>query len=343
MKESLERIETEALKSIEQAENMEQIEEIRIKYLGKKGELTSILKSLGDLPRAERPVMGKMANRVKNRISGAIDRKIEDLQKKILEEEILARRIDITLPGKKVEAGTYHPITRILDKIHEIFMGMGFSLVEGPEVETEYYNFESLNIPADHPSREMWDSFYFGDNLLLRSHTSPVQVRVMEKTRPPVKIIVPGKCYRRDEVDATHHWMFQQVEGLLVDTRVTFADLKGVLLHFAREMFGEERRVKFIPSYFPFTEPSAEMAIDCFQCQGEGCRVCKNTGWIEILGSGMVNPNVLKEVDYDPEVYTGFAFGVGVDRIAMLKFGIEDIRLFYEDDVRFLEQFSGIL
>jgi phenylalanyl-tRNA synthetase alpha chain len=339
MKATLEKLKDDAISNIKNTSDPDELENFRVKYLGKKGELTSILKGLGQLPPEERPAMGKMANEVKEEITYVLDSKVDELKQKALDEKILGESIDITLPGRRIKPGHIHPITRITDEIKEIFKGAGFTVVEGPEVESEYYNFQALNIPADHPSREMWDSFYFGEGLLLRSHTSPVQVRVMENTRPPVKVVVPGKCYRRDAVDPTHHWMFHQVEGLLVDKNITFADLKGVLLDFAQRMFGERRRAKFIPSYFPFTEPSAEMAIDCFVCNGKGCRVCKHSGWIEIMGAGMVNPHVLQEVGYDPETYTGFAFGMGVERIAMLKYDIPDIRLNFENDVRFLEQF----
>ena len=338
MKEKLEELKTSAIALIDGTEIPDELESLRVKFLGKKGEVTKILKGLGKLPQEERPLMGKLSNEIKKIISEKIEEKKDFLEKKKMEEKILKETIDITMPGRRFKPGRIHPVTRILKEIEEIFVGLGFGVIEGPEVETEYNNFEALNIPADHPSREMWDSFYFRRGLLMRSHTSPVQVRAMKKTKPPVKIIVPGKCYRRDTVDATHHWMFYQVEGLLVDERVTFADLKGVLLQFAKRMFGEARKAMFFPSYFPFTEPSADMSIDCFVCQGKGCRTCKNSGWIEILGAGMVNPNVLRAVGYDPEKYNGFAFGMGPERIAMLKYGIEDIRLFYENDQRFLEQ-----
>ncbi|MCD4785171.1 MAG: phenylalanine--tRNA ligase subunit alpha [Candidatus Eremiobacteraeota bacterium] len=339
MKETLEKLKETSIDLIKNAVNFDELEKLRVRYLGKKGELTTVLKGLGKLPKEEKPIIGKLANIVKLEITDLLDEKIQTLEKKKLEEKIMKESIDITLPGRRLDPGRIHPITKILMEIKEVFVGLGFAVVEGPDVETEYYNFEALNIPVDHPSREMWDSFYFKPGLLLRSHTSPVQVRVMEKQKPPIKIIVPGKCYRRDSVDATHHWMFHQLEGLLIDERVTFADLKGVLLEFARRIFGKERRAKFIPSYFPFTEPSAEMAIDCFACNGKGCNICKQSGWIEILGAGMVNPKVLKAVGYDPEIYNGFAFGLGPDRIAMLKYRINDIRLFYDNDLRFLEQF----
>lgn len=338
MKQKLEELKNTAIEAIEAAESADELETLRVRFLGKKGELTAILKGLGKLSPEEKPEMGKLSNEVKNLISGGLAEKTLLLEKQKMEERILKETIDITLPGRRPVPGRIHPLTGIMREIKEIFLSLGFGIVEGPEVETEYNNFEALNIPADHPSREMWDSFYFKRGLLMRSHTSPVQVRVMKEKDPPVKIIVPGKCYRRDTVDATHHWMFHQVEGLLVDEISTFADLKGVLLQFAKRMFGEERKARFFPSYFPFTEPSADMSMDCFVCQGKGCRTCKNSGWIEILGAGMVNPNVLKAVGYDPEKYQGFAFGMGAERIAMLKYGIEDIRLFYENDLRFLEQ-----
>lgn len=339
MQEALEQLKSSAVCLIEKASGIDEIENLRVKYLGKKGELTTVLKELGKMPADVRPVMGQLANTIKNQLTELMDGKKSEIENKKLEDEILNQSLDITLPGKVPTPGRIHPITQILKEIRDIFTGLGFEVVDGPEVETEYNNFEALNIPADHPSREMWDSFYFRKGLLLRSHTSPVQVRVMKERKPPIKIIVPGKTYRRDTVDATHHWMFHQVEGLLVDENVTFADLKGVLLNFAQQMFGETRKISFKPSYFPFTEPSAEMSIDCFVCNGEGCRVCKQSGWIEILGSGMVHPNVLRSAGYDPEKYTGFAFGMGPDRIAMLKYGINDIRLFSDNDLRFLEQF----
>lgn len=339
MQETLEKIKIEAQGAIESSADLDDLEKLRVKYLGKKGELTTILKGLGKLSPEERPKMGKLSNEIKTAISGLLDEKAKFLEDKKLQDEILHDSLDITLPGRRIKPGRIHPITRILREIKEVFIGLGFQVVEGPEVETEFYNFEALNIPADHPSRENWDSFYFKRGLLLRSHTSPVQMRIMEKQKPPVKIIVPGKCYRRDTVDATHHWMFHQVEGLLVDERVTFADLKGILVEFARRIFGKERKARFFPSYFPFTEPSADMEIDCFACHGKGCKICKGSGWIEILGSGMVNPKVLECAGYDPEKYNGFAFGLGPDRIAMLKYGINDIRLFFENDMRFLEQF----
>lgn len=337
--EELERILNEAKGKLATASELAVLEDLKIRYLGRKGELTKLLRRIGQIPRDERPAAGKAANEAREELENLLREKLDFLKRAEREQFLKGAAIDVTMPGRRPYLGRIHPVTLTLRKIKEVFIGLGFEVVEGPEVETDYYNFEALNIPKDHPSREMWDSFYLEENLLLRSHTSPVQVRVMEKRLPPIRIIVPGKCYRRDAVDATHSWMFHQVEGLLVDEGVTFADLKGVLEVFAREVFGAERKTKFIPSYFPFTEPSAEMAIDCMVCNGKGCRVCKQSGWLEILGSGMVHPRVLERVSYDSEKYTGFAFGMGVERIAMLKYGIDDIRLFFENDLRFLRQF----
>lgn len=340
MTEALQRLGEQALRDIEAAQEPKALEAVKVEYLGRQGgKLNNFLKNLKDLPPAEKPVVGKLANDYRMRLEAALTERGEALRQATIARQIAQERIDVTLPGRQAELGRLHPLTQVLRRLKAVFVGMGFEVVEGPEVETEYYNFEALNIPADHPSREMWDSFYLGGQLLLRSHTSPAQPRVMEKTKPPVKVIVPGKCYRRDAVDATHHWMFHQVEGLLVDEGVTFADLKGCLDAFARELFGSKRRTRFQPSYFPFTEPSAEMYIDCFQCEGSGCRLCKMSGWIEILGCGMVHPAVLERVGYDTSRVTGFAFGMGVERIAMLRHGIDDIRLFTENDVRFLRQF----
>lgn len=333
---SLEKMVEEAISG---APGLKALEEIRIRFLGKKGELTQQLRNLGSLPPEIRRQEGQKLNLVKERAESLLARRSEEFRNKEIEARLKEERLDVTLPGVRFAAGKLHPITRITREIKDIFIGMGFEVAEGPEVEVEYYNFEALNIPPDHPSREMWDSFYLGDGLLLRSHTSPVQVRVMEKRLPPLRVIVPGRCYRRDAVDASHSWMFHQVEGFMVDRKVTFADLKGVLSTFAECMFGEGRKTSFNPSYFPFTEPSAEMAIDCFVCSGKGCSVCKQSGWIEILGAGMIHPAVLQAVGYDPEEFSGFAFGMGIERIAMKKHGINDIRLFFENDVRFLKQF----
>jgi phenylalanyl-tRNA synthetase alpha chain len=340
MIEELTRLGEQALAAIERAGDMKSLETIKIDYLGRQnGQFNNILKNLKGLAADQKPVVGKLANDLKQQIETALTARLDSLQQQAIEARIQSERVDVTLSGRQPELGHLHPITQVLRQLKAVFTGMGFHVVEGPEVETDFYNFEALNIPSDHPSREMWDSFYLGGHLLLRSHTSPVQVRMMEQMKPPVRVIVPGKCYRRDAVDATHHWQFHQVEGLLVDEGVTFADLKGCLGAFARELFGSKRRTRFRPSYFPFTEPSAEMDIDCFECEGKGCRLCKMTGWIEILGSGMVHPAVLEGVGYDTSKVRGFAFGMGVERIAILRSAIDDIRLFYENDYRFLKQF----
>jgi phenylalanyl-tRNA synthetase alpha chain len=320
---------------IKSAEDSEALSQIRIKYLGRKGQLTSLIKQIGQLPPEERPNFGEKLNRLKAALSQAIDDKIDALKSRRIKP---AQGPDLTLPGQRPERGHRHPLTQILEETYRIFLGLGFAIAEGPEVETDYYNFGALNFPDDHPARDMHDSFYLGSDILLRTHTSPVQIRVMKDQEPPVRIIAPGKVYRRD-ADISHTPMFHQVEGLLVDYEVSFADLKGVLTSFVHQMFGENTRLRFRPSFFPFTEPSAEIDISCVICMGKGCRVCSQSGWLEILGAGMVHPNVLTEVGYDPQKFTGFAFGVGVERMAMLKYGVDDIRLFFENDIRFLRQF----
>jgi len=322
------------------AEALEDLNELRVKMLGRKGEITLLLRGLKDLNAEERARVGKRANEIKAQLEGLIQQRAEELQKSQLEKRLKEETIDVTLPGVPLPRGSKHPLTRINEEILQIFTGMGFSVAEGPEIELDYYNFEALNVPKDHSARDMQDSFYIDEDVLLRTHTSPVQVRTMEKMAPqlPVKIVVPGKVYRKDD-DATHSPMFHQVEGLLVDRHITFADLKGTLMLFAQEMFGYNVRVRFRPSFFPFTEPSAEMDISCVMCGGSGCRVCSHTGWLEILGSGMVHPNVLRYGGYEPDQVTGFAFGMGVERIAMLKYGINDLRLFFDNDYRFLRQF----
>ncbi len=339
MKEELERLAATARAAIEAANDLKTLEALRVQYLGRQGELTSVLRGLKSLSAEEKPKMGKLSNDIKVELEGLIDTKEQQVREREQQQRLASERLDVTLPGVPAKSGRLHPLTQVLRRLKDVFVGLGFEVVEGPEVETDYYNFEALNIPADHASRDMWDSFYLGGNLLLRSHTSPVQVRIMEKQQPPVRVIVPGKCFRRDAVDATHSWEFHQIEGLVIDENITFADLKGVLDTFAREMFGSRRKTRFSPEYFPFTEPSAGMHIDCFACHGKGCRICKQSGWIEILGCGVVHPFVLENVKYDTERYTGFAFGMGVERIAMLAHAIDDIRLFYENDVRFLNQF----
>jgi len=340
MLEKLQEIEKTATEEIAQAEDSAFLNELRIKYLGRKGEITAVLRSMGQQPPEDRPIIGQKANELKEKIEGLLRDRENELKEKSREAAWEKERIDVTLPGKPVLHGHMHPVTLITEEIIDIFNGLGFRVAEGPEIETDYYNFEALNIPQDHPARDMQDSFYFTSDILLRTHTSPVQIRVMEKQSPeiPIRIIAPGKVYRRDD-DATHSPMFLQVEGLAVDRGITFADLKGVLLHFAQQMFGEKQKIRLRPSFFPFTEPSAEVDIYCVMCEGEGCRVCSHTGWLEILGAGMVHPRVLEISGYPPEEVTGFAFGMGIDRVAMLKYGINDIRLFYTNDYRMLKQF----
>jgi phenylalanyl-tRNA synthetase alpha chain len=312
--------------------------EVKTRYLGRKGLLTGLLRNIGSVPPEERPLFGQKCNEVKEILSALIDAALEGI--KVIEKgDILAReKIDVTLEGRRIKPGKLHPVTQVKNEICAIFASFGFSVVEGPEVELDYYNFEALNIPKDHPARDMQDTFYIEENIVLRTHTSPVQIRTMLMQPPPVRILSPGRVYRPDS-DISHTPMFHQIEGLLVDKGISFADLKGILTVFLKEVFGEDTRLRFRPSFFPFTEPSAEVDIQCVMCRGEGCRVCGQTGWLEILGSGMVDPEVFKNVGYDPEEYTGFAFGLGLERIAMLKYGISDIRLFFENDWRFLEQF----
>ena len=338
MKEELDRLYRETLDALAGAASEKEVNELRIRVLGKKGTLTQLLKGLGALPDAERREAGAKANEVKNGLEGRIDDSLARIRKEEGLRALERERVDVTLPGRRVPSGKKHPLTQTLDEIIDIFSRLGFDVVEGPEVELDYYNFEALNIPKGHPAREMQATFFVADEVVLRTHTSPVQVRTMEKHRPPVRVICPGAVYRCDS-DPTHSPMFHQVEGLLVDKGVTFADLKGVLTTFVRQIFGEGTRLRFRPSFFPFTEPSAEVDIECFLCGGKGCGVCSGTGWLEILGSGMVDPAVYRFVNYDPEEVTGFAFGMGIERIAMLKYGINDIRLFFSNDLRFLRQF----
>ncbi len=336
MKEMLNQIRATALEKIAAGEDLEQI---RIQYLGKKGELTAVLRGMGKLTAEERPVIGQLANQVRADIEAAIAEKAEALKAGALAEQLKAEKLDVTMPGKAMRVGHVHPLTRVQRDMEEIFIGMGFSIAEGPEVEYDLYNFQKLNIPENHPARDTQDTFYITDNILLRSQTSPVQARTMEVQKPPIRIISPGRVYRSDAMDATHSPLFHQMEGLVVDKGITMGDLKGMLETFAKAQFGEETRCRFRPHHFPFTEPSAEVDVSCFACGGKGCRLCKGEGWIEILGAGMVHPNVLSMCGIDPEEYSGFAFGMGIERIAMLKYHVDDIRLFYENDVRFLEQF----
>jgi len=338
MREELKALLDVAEAELRKVETEEELQEIRTRYLGRKGLLTGVLRNIGNVPPGERPGFGKQCNEAKETLSAEINRLLAGLVASKKERLLQQERLDVTLPGRGVRYGRLHPVTQVREEICRIFAGFGFSVVEGPEVELDYYNFEALNIPRDHPARDMQDTFYVEDNIVLRTHTSPVQVRIMEKREPPVRILSPGRVYRRDS-DISHTPMFHQIEGLLVDRGVTFGDLKGVLTVFLKQMFGEDTALRFRPSFFPFTEPSAEVDIRCVICSGGGCRVCGQSGWLEILGSGMVDPEVFKNVGYDPEEFTGYAFGLGLERIAMLKFGISDIRLFFENDLRFLEQF----
>ena len=337
MRETLSRIKDEALAAL-LAENAD-LEQIRIKYLGKKGELTAVLRGMGALSAEERPIIGQLANEVRAQIEEAITAQKAIMEEKALDARLAAEKLDVTVPGKASKVGHRHPLTLVQRDMEEIFIGMGFSIAEGPEVEYDYYNFQALNIPENHPARDTQDTFYITDKILLRSQTSPVQARTMEVQKPPIRIISPGRVYRSDAMDATHSPLFHQMEGLVVDKGITMGDLKGMLETFAKQEFGEDTKIRFRPHHFPFTEPSAEVDISCFMGGGKGCRLCKGEGWIEILGAGMVHPNVLRTCGIDPEVYSGFAFGMGIERIAMLKYHVGDIRYFYENDVRFIEQF----
>ncbi|MDD2401830.1 MAG: phenylalanine--tRNA ligase subunit alpha [Clostridia bacterium] len=340
MKEELQLLKEKAVKGLKECKTVDELNEFKVKYMGKKGELTRILRGMGKLSSEERPVVGQLANEIRDYLEKELITFTENLKIKEMEERLLVESIDVTLPGICPELGRQHPLSQVIDEIEEIFMGMGYNIEEGPEIELDHYNFEALNIPKDHPARDMQDSFYITPDVLLRTHTSPVQARTMEKTCPhvPVKIIVPGKVFRRDD-DSTHSPMFHQVEGLAINTNIRFSDLKGTLLSFARQMFGADQKIRLRPSFFPFTEPSAEVDISCVMCKGAGCRVCGYTGWLEVLGAGMVHPRVLEMGGYNSEEVTGFAFGMGVERIAMLKYGIDDMRLLFENDVRFLSQF----
>jgi phenylalanyl-tRNA synthetase alpha chain len=334
----LEELRLKAVAELNSAETEEALLSIKTRYLGRKGLLTGLLRNVSQAPPEEKPHFGKRSNEIKQILTGAIDEALQRLSLKKREQALLLEKIDVTLPGRAVHPGRLHPIIRVSREICDIFTGLGFSVVEGPEIELDYYNFEALNIPKDHPARDMQDTFYIEENIVLRTHTSPVQIRTMEKLKPPVRILSPGRVYRPDS-DISHTPMFHQIEGLLVDKGITFGDLKGVLTFFVGKIFGEDTAIRFRPSFFPFTEPSAEVDIRCVICRGAGCRVCGQSGWLEILGSGMVDPEVFKNVGYDPEEVSGFAFGLGLERIAMLKYGVSDIRLFFENDWRFLEQF----
>lgn len=342
MQERLKELEQEALEKIQQSADLKELNDIRVSYLGKKGPITEVLKGMGKLSAEERPKMGALANEVRDAIAARIEEKQQALELEAVEKKLAAETIDVTLPGRPVAVGNHHPLTRILEEVEDLFIGMGYNIPEGFEVETDYYNFEALNLPKGHPARDMQDTFYITEETLLRTHTSPMQARTMEKYggKGPVKIICPGKVYRRDNDDATHSHQFMQVEGLVVDENIRMSDLKGTLDVFAKKMFGEDREIRLRPSFFPFTEPSVEVDISCKICHGKGCGVCKQTGWIEVLGAGMVHPNVLEMAGFDSKKYTGFAFGIGVERIAMLRYGVDDIRHYYTNDLRFLKQFS---
>jgi phenylalanyl-tRNA synthetase alpha chain len=331
-----------ALAEVAGARSTSDLEQVRVRVLGRAGELTTVLRSLGNIPAADRPKVGQQANLAKTQLEERIAARLDELKAAEHQRTLAADRPDLTLPGRRPPSGAVHPLTRVTEEIIDVFEGLGFSVAEGPEVESDYYNFAALNFPDDHPARDMQDTFHVGADALLRTHTSPVQIRTMKAQRPPVRIICLGKVYRRDILDATHSPMFHQVEGLAVDKHITMADLKATLQLFAREMFGPKSTVRFRPSFFPFTEPSAEVDVRCFKCGGDGCRFCKESGWLEILGSGMVHPNVLRNVGYDPEEVTGWAFGMGIDRVALLKYEIDDIRLFFDNDLRFLQQFAGL-
>ena len=339
MKQQLESIRLAALEQIENAKTPAEIDDIRVRVLGKKGEVTAILKQMGKLSAEERPVMGALANEVREACEKAIEEKLEKIKAELLEKQLVEEELDITLPGNEFEMGKRHPIQLVLDELKEIFLGMGFSVASGPEVELDKYNFEMLNMPKSHPSRDTQDTFYITENIVLRTQTSPVQVRTMLNEKLPIRIIAPGRVYRADEVDATHSPLFHQIEGLVIDENITMADLKGTLEAFVKNMFGPETKVRFRPHHFAYTEPSAEMDMTCFKCGGKGCRLCKGEGWIEILGSGIVNPVVLEACGIDSTKYSGFAFGMGLERLTMMRYDIDDMRLMYENDMRFLSQF----
>jgi phenylalanyl-tRNA synthetase alpha chain len=339
MKDSIKGVLASAMAEIGAAADLQALEALRVKYLGKKGEVTTLLRSMGNVPPEDRPEMGKIINEARVEIETAIESERTIKAESALNDRLINEQIDVTLPGTARKKGHLHPLTVVLNELEDIFTGLGFQVAEGPEMDTVYNNFDALNSPPDHPSRSLSDTFYITEEILLRTQTSPVQVRTMKSQKPPIKVISPGRCFRFDELDATHSPMFHQIEGLVVDENITMADLKGTLDVFAKRLFGEQTKTKFRPHYFPFTEPSGEVDVTCFKCGGKGCRVCKGSGWIEILGCGMVHPNVLEECGIDSERYTGFAFGMGLDRIAMLKLEIDDIRLMFENDMRFIEQF----
>ena len=339
MQEQLNQIKQSALDALKNISSQADLEAFRVNFLGKKGKLTDILRGMGGLSAEERPIIGQLANEVRSFIEGEIDSLSISLEKLELEKKLSEEKIDVTMPGIRRAIGKKHPLTTVLDELKDIFIGMGFEIAEGPEIELDYYNFEALNIPPNHPARDTQDTFYITENVLLRTQTSPVQIRTMEKQQPPIRILAPGRVFRSDAVDATHSPVFHQIEGLVVDKGVTMGDLKGTLEVFCKKLYGDDTSVRFRPHHFPFTEPSAELDISCPACNGKGCRVCKGEGWIEILGAGMVHPKVLKNCGIDPEIYSGFAFGIGLERIVMRRFDIDDLRSFFENDLRFLKQF----
>ena len=339
MKDQIEKIRESAKNALADIKNKQELEDLRIRFLGKKGELTAVLRGMGALPPEERPAVGTFVNEARDEIENKIALKEKELKESLIAEKLQKEKIDITMPSKKTELGSIHPITGIIDNIKEIFLGLGYEIVDGPEIEKTYYVFDQLNTPIDHPARDLQDTFYINENIVLRSQTSSVQIRTMEAQKPPIKIICPGTVYRSDSVDPTHSPVFHQIEGLVVDKGITMSDLKGTLETFAKRCLGENTEIRFRPHHFPYTEPSAEVDVSCFVCKGKGCRVCKNEGWIELLGCGMVHPKVLENCGIDHNIYSGFAFGFGAERIAMAKYGIDDMRLLYENDVRFLKQF----
>ena len=339
MKQQLEEIRESAKSQLSKAASLAELDTLRVKYLGKKGELTAILKQMGKLSAEERPIIGQLANEIRADLEASIAESVEDIKQKLLEQKLKSEKIDVTLPAKKQSLGHKHPLSIVLDEVKDIFFGMGFSIASGPEVEWDYYNFEALNIPENHPARDTQDTFYITEKMLLRTQTSPCQIRVMENQKPPIRVIAPGRVYRSDAVDATHSPLFHQIEGLVVDKGITMADLKGNLESFAKRLYGEQTKIRLRPHHFPFTEPSCEIDVSCFRCGGKGCPMCKGEGWIEILGAGMVHPKVLRNCGIDPDVYSGFAFGLGLERLVMFRFNIDDMRLLYENDLRFLNQF----
>lgn len=344
LQEKLEMLQTEALEKIDQVNSIDELEDIRVTYMGKKGKVTGVLKGMKDLTPEERPVVGKTANIVSGKIKKAVEKTKVDLEEKALTEQLENERLDVTLPGRSIEPGQRHVILQVMEEIEDLFLGMGYKIVDGTEIETDQYNFERVNVPQDHPARDMQDTFYIDDLHLLRTHTSPTQPRALENhdfSTGPLKMISPGKVYRRDSDDATHSHQFHQIEGLVIDKHITMADLKGTLEVMAKKLFGDERHIRLRPSYFPFTEPSVEVDVSCFKCDGAGCSICKQSGWIEILGAGMVHPDVLEMSGVDSSIYSGFAFGIGPDRVVMLKYEVEDIRDFYLNDQRFLKQFKA--